>query len=259
MANQSSTSGSFGQQDGSSPIGDYNAIHFVITQMLGKVHTATLVQVKSVTNSGGVSAVGFVDVQPLVNQLDGAGNSVPHGTLHSLPYFRIQGGGNAVILDPQVGDIGVAIFSDRDISTVAAAKSQSNPGSYRRFDMSDGMYLGGFLNGTPTQYVDFSASGITVFSPNLIKLQANDIQLIAPTVEINASGSATITTPTFTVNGATVLNGPLSQGVGAGGGTATMLGPIAVTNNITAGGIDLMTHKHTGVTTGSGTSGGPTG
>lgn len=173
-----------GLQTPNSGQGEFNAITFLVRQILNRVSTATLVKVVSVTNSGGVSPVGFVDTQPLVNQLDGYGNAVPHGVLHHLPYMRIQGGANAVIIDPQVGDIGIAVFADHDISSVAANKSQSNPGSMRRFDMADGVYIGGLLNGTPTQFVAFAAGGITITSPN-------QITLTAPAVQIN--GTVTVT------------------------------------------------------------------
>src|SRR5512139_7424 len=108
---------------------EYNALTFLIRQLLSKVNTATLVQVKAVTNSGGVAAVGTVDVHPLINQQDASGNAIPHGTLYGLPYSRLQGGTNAVILDPQVGDIGIAIFASRDISAAKATKGENNPGS----------------------------------------------------------------------------------------------------------------------------------
>jgi len=134
----------------------YNATTFMIKQIVARINTATLVQVKSVTNSGGVSPVGSVDVLPLVNQVDGAGNPTEHVTVYGLPYVRIQGGTNAVIIDPKVGDIGVAVFASRDISTVKNAKKQSNPGSYRRFNMADGLYIGGVLNGCSFQGTAFA-------------------------------------------------------------------------------------------------------
>ncbi|MDE1138201.1 MAG: hypothetical protein PW999_00810 [Paraburkholderia tropica] len=46
-------------------------------------------KVKGVTNSSGVAPVGFVDVQVLVNQLDGWNNATAHGTIYNLP--RISG------------------------------------------------------------------------------------------------------------------------------------------------------------------------
>lgn len=252
-----STFGHTGTKNPSDGKGDYSATLFAINQALARVNTCTLVKIVAVTNSGGLSPVGFVDVQPLVNQVDGARNATPHGVLHHLPYYRMQGGANAIILDPQVGDIGIAVFADHDISSVAAAKAQANPGSSRRFSMADGVYIGGTLNGTPTQYVQFSTAGIAIHSPTAIVLSAPDIQLNAATVEINASASTTITTPTFTVNGATVLNGSLSQGAGSAGGGATMLGPVTVTNDVTAGGKSLKTHVHSGVTAGGSNTGAP--
>lgn len=236
---------------------EFNEQSFLVKQILSTRNIATLVQVKAVTNTGGLSPVGFVDVLPLVNQIDGDYNGVPHGVVHNLPYFRLQGGVNAIILDSQVGDIGVAVFADRDISSVKAKKGQANPGSMRRSDFADGLYIGGFLNGAPTQFVQFSPAGINIHSPVAVILDAPNVQITAATVEIVATASATVTTPTFTVNGATTLNGSLSQGTGASGGGATMLGPINVTNDVVAGGKSLKTHVHSGVTAGSSNTGGP--
>lgn len=150
-----------GQKDVWGSASEFNKHVFLIQQILGKLSTSTLVQVQAV-HGGGLAPVGTVDVLPLVNLIDGQGNSSPHGIVHGLPYFRLQGGANAVILDPVVGDIGIAVFADRDISGVKSAKTQANPGSRRRFDFADGLYIGGVLNGTPTCYVAFVDGGVTV-------------------------------------------------------------------------------------------------
>ncbi|MDE2000650.1 MAG: oxidoreductase, partial [Burkholderiales bacterium] len=146
-----------GRQDSHSFSAELSATVFLIQQMLGRVCTATLAQVKAVSNNGGVTPVGTVTIQPLVNQVDGSGNTVAHGLIYNVPYFRLQGGANAVILDPEIGDIGIAVFADHDISSVKSTKAAANPGSGRRFDMSDALYLGGFLGGAPSQYVQFDA------------------------------------------------------------------------------------------------------
>lgn len=148
-----------GQADATSAGSEFNAISFVFSQLLGRIATATLVQVKAVSNDGGITPVGTVDVQPMVNQIDGGGNATPHGTIFGVPYFRLQGGDNAVIIDPKVGDIGVAVFCSSDISVVQSTKAVANPGSRRVFDWADGLYLGGFLNGTPTQFIRFVEGG----------------------------------------------------------------------------------------------------
>ncbi len=261
-----------GQQKPTSTWGDFNNMAFMVGQALSRMQTSTLVRIDAVTNAGEVSPVGFVDVTPLVNQLDGQGNPTPHVTIHNIPYFRLQGGENAIIIDPEVGDVGICLFASRDISTVKRTKKQSNPGSWRQYSFSDGMYLGGMLNGTPTQYVQFSAAGIKIHSPVAIILEAPDIQLLADTVEIeasesvtidtpvfelNATLSATITTPTFTVNGLTVINGGLTQ---TGGGTVALSGDmeidggITATGDIVAGDISLTDHPHTSAAPGDPTS-----
>lgn len=202
---------------------DFNANTFLVWSILSRVRTMQVCKVLSVTNNGGVSPVGFVTLQPLVNQLDGYGNAVPHGEIFNVPYFRLQGGANAIILDPQVNDIGWAGFADRDISSVKATKAQANPGSKRMFSMADAVYFGGILNGTPSQYIAFSASGIVVTSPTAITLTA-------PTVEVDA--------PTI------ILNGALQQGQGSNAGNATMGGTLTVTTDVIGGGKSLKNHTH---------------
>ena len=235
-------------------LGEFDRIAFMVQQALGKMQTATLVRIESCTNAGGLSPVGYVDVTPLVNQLDGQGNPTPHVTIYNVPYFRLQGGANGIIIDPQKGDIGVAVFASRDISQVKTTKKQGNPGSHRQYSFADGMYLGGMLNGTPTQYVQFSTAGIKIHSPVAVVLDAPDIQLNAATVEINGTTSTTVTTPTFTVNGATVLNGTISQ---TGGGAAQFSGSMSVTGDVTAVGVSLHNHVHGGVVPGGGNTGAP--
>lgn len=168
----SSLNAVYGQQSQFTQGSDYNAIAFMVAQMLSKRHYMALVRVVNVTDPGGVALTGSVDVQPLVTQVDGAGNPVPHGVLYSLPYFRLQGGSNAVIITPAVNDIGMAVFADRDISGVKGSRDQAAPASRRQNDMADGLYLGGFLNGVPTQYIQFADGGIKVLSPSGVQIQS---------------------------------------------------------------------------------------
>jgi hypothetical protein len=215
---------STGQLKPSDTWGQFNNISFLVRQAMVKMQTATLVKIISCTNSGGLSPVGFVDVQPLVNQIDGANppNSTPHSTVYGLPYQRMQGGSNAVIMDPQPGDIGLAVFASRDISKVKSTQAQANPGSYRSYDFADGMYVGGLLNGTPTQYILFALDGITIVSPTAITLQA-------PVINIEGSLSMS-------------------------GGDATMTGMLTTTGDVISDGISLQTHTHTSESVGDPTS-----
>src|ERR1700753_4281836 len=108
-----------GQQNPGTLGNEYNVLVFVIAQLLSQVQTATLVKVVSCTNSGGLSPVGRVVVQPMVFQVSPM-QIVPHGELSDVPYPRLQGGTDAVILDPKPGDIGICIFASRDIANIKA-------------------------------------------------------------------------------------------------------------------------------------------
>ena len=203
-------SGFTGIADAAARSGDFNQQSFLISQMVSRVETCTLVKVMAVTTTGGIAPAGTVDVLPLVNQIDGAGNATPHGIIHALPFFRLQAGGNAIIIDPAVGDIGMAGFASRDISSVKANRGQANPGSRRRHDFADGLYFGGFLNGQATQYIAFLAAGISIVSPTAVTLSAPSVSITSPTV--------TITGASLTHNGVNIGSTHYHGGVQTGAG-----------------------------------------
>lgn len=227
---------------------EYNTAVFIINSILAKMQTATLVKVIKCTNSGGLSAVGTVDVQVLVNLQTAVGVAITHDIIYGLPYFRIQGGSNAIILDPQPGDIGAAVFCSRDISSVVNAKGFANPGSNRKFDWADGLYFGGMLNGVPTQYVQFTDAGINVVSPTKVTVQAPEIDLDAETL-------LNITAPLTTISGELVVAGSVTfdSTVGGTGGT----GDVTFAGDVKGHGgtISLDGHKHpvVGIETGTST------
>lgn len=148
---------------------EQNGLNFAIQQATLKLQTALPVRVMAVRNAG-LAPVGQVDIQVLVDMVDGQGNTVQHGTISNVPYFRLQGGTNAVIVDPSQGDIGMACFCSRDISAVKSVKDAAPPGSWRSHDFSDALYLGGFLNGTPTSYIQITEGGILVHNASGVKL-----------------------------------------------------------------------------------------
>lgn len=227
---------------------DYSTIQFVVQQLMQGMATAALVRVMACTNDGGVVPVGTVDVQLLVDQVTGDGQTVPHGTVFKAPYSRYQGGLNAVILDPQPGDIGVCVFASRDISAVKGdpAKARDRkpvagapPGSRRTYSYSDALYVGGVLNVVPTQFVQFNADGIRVVSPTLVRVEA-------PSIDLVASDEVNVIAPTIN------LQGDVHQT----DGDVTMAQDLDVQGTVTghtdviAGNISGKTHTHGGVTAG---------
>lgn len=197
---------------------DFDGMHFLVSQIINKLATTALVRVVAVTNAGQVAPVGTVDVVPMVHQVDGLGAPTPHGTIHNVPYFRLQGGADAFILDPHVGDVGIAVFCSRDISSVKRSKKPGNPGSKRKYDWADALYVGGLLNGVPTQYVRFSTEGISVVSLGKVTVSAaSTVDVTVP--QMNVTGNLTVT-GTLNNNGHAVGSTHLHTGVQGGSGTS---------------------------------------
>lgn len=168
---------------------DFNGAAALVEQMLAAISTCKVVRVTGVEEQAAVGPVGFVSVVPLVKQMDGAGNVYPQGVYNKIPYLRYQSGGVAVILDPQVGDIGIMVCADRDISSVKENRGEGNPGSWALLSASDGLYLGGVLNAKPTSYVKGDKDGWT-WTPDegktSIKLTPGVIRLEADRIETHA-------------------------------------------------------------------------
>lgn len=221
---------------------DFAIMDFVARMVASDMATVTLVTVVAVQNVGDVEPVGLIDVKPMVAMLDGKGQPVAHGVIHNVPYLRLQGGVNAVIIDPVEGDIGIAVFGSRDLSSVKATKAAANPGSRRQFDWSDALYIGGVLNGTPTRYIRFKADGDIELKPATKVIVTGDLE-VSGAVAVGAE---------LDVTGATTLGAGLDVT-----GDAAVSESLTVTGEVTGNGKALSTHTHGGVTTGGGTSGPP--
>lgn len=154
---------------------------FILERLIGKSYTITLVKVGEVT-AGATGPVGFLSATDLIQQTDGNNDGIPNEPMKGLPYFRLQGGANAVIIDPKPGDIGLAAFARRDISVLKQSKTEGPPPSLRAHDVSDGLYLGGLLNGAPTQWIQFLDSGINIKATAAVTVDATLLQVNCPII-----------------------------------------------------------------------------
>ena len=188
---------------------EYNALSFMVEQAIkGLVNTAIPVRVDSCTKPGVGGAAGYVSATPLVQQRGADGKSLMPVSLPQLPFFRLQCGTAAVVLDPQPGDVGLAIFSQQDASNIEAGKTDPvQAASFRCFDMSDGFYVGGFYGQTPTTYVhlDPEKGEATIKAPTKITIDAPQIELKGA-VTMGGAGSS----DTITLDGSIVTNGNIS-------------------------------------------------
>lgn len=199
---------------------DYNSLSFTILQQLAQVNTLELVIVVA------VNADMTLDVKPLLNALTPDNEAVEPAVIYNIPYLRIQSGQNAFKITPQVGDIGLVGYCQRDITGVLLSKGQANPQSNRKFSNSDGIYLCSVasLAQNPVRYMEINDNQITI---------NGDVPLV-----VNVS-EATINAPT-TINGDLTINGKVTS-----------------TGDVVGGKISLQTHQHTGVTPGDKNTGTP--
>lgn len=135
----------------------------IVQNLMSLINTGELVEVTGVSVSG-VAPVGFVSVRPLTLRTDADNNNIEQSEIHGVPYFRLQGGTNAIICDPAVGDIGFCGFCSRDISLVKRIRAMAATNVYRVSDISDAVFFGGWSAKTPTQYIMFKGSGIDIKS-----------------------------------------------------------------------------------------------
>lgn len=212
----------------------------LIRALILGMRTAMPVKVMAVhPGEGSPPGIGTVDVQPLVQGVDGSGtlwSLVPSGgAVYGVPFVRLQAGGNAMVIDPAVNDIGLAVACDRDISSALAAAGAaaandtlgsytgSGPGSQRVHDISDLVYVASVVSAAEiTQYFLMNSSGITLFSPGTITIQGAQINLEGP---VNANG-ATISSSGEIEDAAGVVLGTHEHSAGTyvapdGGGPVT--------------------------------------
>ena len=152
----------YGQEKYSSANSLEGSIAFMIEQIMNRVNVCTPVQIVDVHTEGPFGVVGTVDVKPLIDQQTVLGELVEHTVIYGIPYIRLQGGASAFIADPVVGDLGICIFADRDISSFKETGLEGVPPTFRTYDMADGIYIGGWnRNIDPVRYVAVNVEGIT--------------------------------------------------------------------------------------------------
>ncbi|MBE1237447.1 hypothetical protein IHV25_07270 [Phaeovibrio sulfidiphilus] len=253
-----------------------NALSFMMEALVKrKVNTALPVRVDAV-EPGGRGPVGYVSVTPLVSQADAYANALEPKTIHHVPYARVQGGACALIVDPQPGDIGIAVFAKRDISVLrTGAERPVQAGSFRMFSEADAMYIGGIVNRAPTVWVEMTGEGeVTVRGPARVRLETGgdgadggeggsggkrgepDIWM-----EMTASGAVTVHTPKtvrLSAGEGVVLDTPVVRiageiiQTGARGSGATFRGGVKNTGGrLSSNGVTLETHVHPGCKGGS--------
>ncbi|KMW71947.1 translation initiation factor IF-2 [Photorhabdus luminescens subsp. luminescens] len=197
-----------------------------------------------------------------IRKKDGELESVSLPLLVDVPVIFPRGGGVTLTFPVKAGDECLVVFADRCIDYWWQSGGVQEPVDPRQHNLSDGFALIGPQS---------QQQKISNISTNTAQLRSDDgaayieldpnshnITVITPAkLTATANGGTEITSPEIILNGNVTINGNLSQGMGAGGGTATMQGPVTVSNDVTATGISLKNHVHSGVQSGGGKTGKP--
>ncbi|SSG07753.1 putative bacteriophage protein [Klebsiella pneumoniae] len=225
-------------------------------QLAQAIMSAMRVAMPGIIQSFDPDAVTAV-VQPAIKGAEqdesGAEVSVNLPLLVDVPVVFPRGGGCTLTFPVKAGDECLVIFADRCIDFWWQSGGIQEPVDERMHDLSDAFCIVG------PQSQAKKISGISTTGAQLRTDDGSAFIEVAAGGDITATtaGSATINAPEIVLNGNVTINGNLSQGMGERGGTATMHGPVTVTNDVTAGGKSLMTHMHGGVEHGNDSTGGP--
>jgi hypothetical protein len=214
-----------------------------------------IIQSFNTADPDNVTAVIQPAIKGVVQQQDGTYQAVNLPVLPDVPVVFPRGGGCTLTFPIAAGDECLVIFSSRCIDGWWQSGGVQLPMEPRLHDLSDGFAILGPQS---------KPNKISNISTTAVQLRSNDgqayIQLNPTTYEIdivtpgnasvtaggnlNASvtGNVTMTAAQFTLNGPVQINGT-----------------VTATGEVTGNGITLSTHKHTGVQTGGGVTGGPTG
>lgn len=204
-------------------------------------------------------------VQPAIKGVEqdasGADVSVNIPLLVDVPVVFPRGGGCTLTFPVKAGDECLVIFADRCIDFWWQSGGIQEPVDERMHDLSDAFCIVGpqsqakKIGGISTTAAQLRTDDGSAF----IEVAAgHDVTVKTPgKLTASADGGTEITSPEIILNGNVTINGNLSQGMGESGGSATMHGPVTVTNDVTAGGKSLMTHTHGGVEHGNDSTGEP--
>lgn len=134
-----------------------NTLQFVINQSLLRINT--LIPCKIIA----VNGLRYT-VQILTNTIDATYKPHQGAIIYDIPAMQIVGNMAGIIIEYVVNDVVIVGFCQRDISVVKQNWTSANPGSLRKFSVSDGIILGYISNSMPDVFIQILNTGITITS-----------------------------------------------------------------------------------------------
>lgn len=212
-----------------------------------------------------------VNVKPSINELYADGTTEEHLDILSVPLVMPGSASTLVSFPVNAGDTVLLIFSQRSMDNFKIGGGQPTmPNDARKFQAEDAIAIPGLFTfsksanrssirkyphnpRTDLVLAHNIGSGTEVMiqfknTGDMIVNTEQKVTVNCKTIEVNATESYTITTPQLNINATATT----------WAGNITHTGNYTQTGTSTFNGIVFATHKHTGVTAGAATSGGPT-
>lgn len=206
-------------------------------------------------------ASGVAQVQPMIQMVTTSGELRSRPQIASVPVMQLGAGGMMLSFSLNPGDLGWIKANDRDISLFLQSYQEAAPNTKRMHSFGDAVFIPDVMTG-------FTIPGEDEANATLQTLDGTHRLSVAPTYVKMTAGSnfvtvsdtlATIqvgtTVLTITASGISLTVGGTTMNMGSGGITSN--GSWSHTGTLTANGIGLSTHRHSGVQSGGSNSGGP--
>lgn len=209
-----------------------DALRKLIDSKTGEINTSLPGVIVSYAN-------GRATVQPTPKRRFADGDVLPFPILQNVrvcwPSFA---GGMAGVKGPVLaGDKCLIVFAQQAVD---------GSDDMRRFDISDSYVIPCDLGTTGAGDSGNNADLTVFYGPGAIRISASG------SVTITAPGGVSIDSPSVSNNGTLSNSGAVSMA-----STLLVSSQVTLTTGATVGGIEFANHKHTGVTTGPGNTGGP--
>lgn len=216
----------------------YNAIESQIKRAQSNIYTALPAKVLSFNGH-------TVSCQVMINRVNANGQEITIPPLVDVPAQFPHAGGFCITVPIKAGDEGLVVFSSRCIDGWYASGSQSKPLDNRINDLSDGFFIVG-CNSVPNKIPDFYNDGASMQTDD----GSTHIRLTNGKIYIKGDIEHEGNTDQI---GNYNQNGSFNQSDGNTNSTGTITAEDVKTNR----GVDLNTHIHTDVQSGSSTTGAP--
>lgn len=227
----------------------------------------------------------LLDVQPSVSILNRDGTVVAQASILNVPCQQPASSVGGMIFPVAVGDTVLLVFSQRGIDTWKyGSGSPAAPSDYRKFDKRDCVAIpcifpvSKSMASESRQGADYSAGDTVIYNrkganPVEIVLKQNgnivvnasqgNVTVNCKVSEVNAEDSMTVNTKDFKINCETYQVSSSSYTIGTGSYSMSATVAAASSGTFSHNGswilnsIPMETHTHSGVETGSGSTGGP--